>query len=576
MKDLWRLIRLHRPETGWMLLGLLLALLTLLANLGLLALSGWFIASMTLAGITGASMNYFTPAALIRACAIVRTAGRWSERVTTHEATFRMLSRLRVWLYRRIEPLAPAGLQDFHGGDLLSRLTADIDCLDNLYPRILLPMGVALIGSLVLLGFVIHYSPVVAGVLAIGLSLAGLLLPCLTHRAARPHGERLREQRAALRARVLDSSQSLAELTLYGALPSQAARIDAIDAKLHHAQHRYNHLQTLGEALTSFAGGWSLVLVGAMAIPAFSALNGPQYAMLALLTLAAFETVAPLSLALQLLPETLAAARRIFALADTPPPIMEPESPEPLPETHDITFSSVSLHYPGRTRAALDGIDLDIAMNSSLAIVGASGAGKTSLLQLLLRFRDHDDGEISLGGKPLKRLNSNAVRGRIASLSQHSHLFNASIRDNLLIADPRADQAALESACAQARIADLIERLPDGFDTWIGEAGARLSGGEQRRLALARTLLKPAPILLLDEPTEGLDHQTEQLVTDALCELRGQRTLIIVTHKPALLRLAERVIVLDRGKIVARGKHRALLETLPGYRDSFALPDVFA
>ncbi len=576
MKDLWRLIRLHRPEAGWMLLGLLLALLTLLANLGLLALSGWFIASMALAGLAGVSMNYFTPAAMIRACAIVRTAGRWGERVITHEATFRIISRLRVWLYQRIEPLAPAGLQGFHGGDLLSRLTADIDRLDNFYPRILLPIGIALLGGLILLGFVARYNAAVAGVLAVGLSLAGLLLPWSMHRAARPHAERIREQQARLRSHVLDSTQSLAELTLYGALPSQAVRIDSIDTELHRAQRRHDRLHTLGEALTGLISGWSLILVSLFAIPAFSALSGAQYAMLALLTLAAFETVAPLPLALQLLPETLAAARRVFALADTPPPIEEPETPEPAPKAYDIHFHHVSLYYPGRRRAALEGIDLGIAMNSSLAIVGASGAGKTSLLQLLLRFRDYAEGEITLGGTPLRQLRGDAVRRRIASLSQHSHLFNASIRDNLLIADPRADQAALQNACARARIADLVERLPDGFDTWIGEAGARLSGGERRRLALARALLKPAPILLLDEPTEGLDYQTEQLVTDALGELLGQRTLIIVTHKAALLRLAERVLVLERGKIVACDSHGALLETLPGYRDSFALPDAFA
>ncbi len=576
MRNLWRLIRLHRPEAGWMLLGLLLALLTLLANLGLLALSGWFIASMALAGIAGVSMNYFTPAALIRACAIVRTAGRWGERVITHEATFRIISRLRVWLYRRIEPLAPAGLQGFHGGDLLSRLTADIDRLDNLYLRILLPIGVALLGSLILLGFVAHYSPAVACVLAVGLSLAGLLLPWSMHRAANPHGERMRERQARLRAHVLDSSRSLAELTLYGALPSQAARIDAIDADLHRDQRHHDRLRTLGEALTGLTSGWSLILVSVFAIPAFSALNGAQYAMLALLALAAFETVAPLPLALQLLPETLAAARRIFTLADAPPPIEEPETPESPPREYDIRFQRVSLRYPGRTQAALHGIDLDIAMNCSLAIVGASGAGKTSLLQLLLRFRDYDEGEICLGGISLKQLNSDAVRRRIASLSQHSHLFNASIRDNLLIANPRADRRELLDACARARIADLIERLPDGLDTWIGEAGARLSGGERRRLALARALLKPAPILLLDEPTEGLDHQTELRITDALGELLGQRTVIIVTHKPALLRLAERVLVLERGRILACDSHGALLETLPGYRDNFALPDAFA
>ncbi len=571
MKDLWRLLRLHRAQRGWMWLGAALALLTVLANLGLLALSGWFIASMALAGLAGASFNYFTPAASIRACAILRTVGRWGERVVTHEATFRVLADLRVWLYRRIEPLAPAGLEDLHGGDLLNRLTADIDRLDNLYLRILLPIAVAALGSLALLWFVAEYSPAVALVLAVALFLAGILLPWLTLRATRADGQRLRDLQARLREQLLDNSRALAELTLYGALPAQARRIDTLDRQLLAIERRHERLRALGDLLVGLVSGWTFVAIAIVAWP----IGGAYYAMLLLLALAAFETVAALPQALQLLPETLAAARRLFAIADRPLPVREPEHPLAPPKGHDIRCERVTLRYPGRATPALNAVSLELDENASLALVGPSGAGKSSLLHLLLRLREYDDGEIVIGGVPLRQLEGEALRRRFASLSQHSHLFNASIRDNLLIAHPDADQAALDAACRRARILELIESLPDGYDTWIGEAGAQLSGGEQRRLALARTLLKPAPILLLDEPTEGLDPETEALVTDALAELRGQHSLLIVTHKPALLRLVDRVAWLERGELKAIGPHAELIERLPNYRDSLALPDLF-
>ena len=576
MKDLLRLLRLHRAQRGWMLAGLLLALLTLLANLGLLALSGWFIASMALAGLAGVSFNYFTPAALIRACAILRTGGRWSERVVSHEATFRVLSGLRVWLYRKIEPLAPAALRDLHGGDLLNRLTSDIDQLNDFYPRILLPLGVAITGSLMLLWFVAHYSHAATLALGAGLLLAGGLLPMAVLRATREDGRHLRALRARLRERLLDQGKALAELTLLGALPQQSRYIDALDAGLHTIERRHQRLRTAAELGVNLTAGLCFVAILLLALPAFSGLDGPAYAMLAMLTLAAFETVANLPLALQLLPETLASARRLSAIADRPPPVPEPTQPAPSPTGHEIVIDRVCLRYPGREKPALDDLSLRITEGERIAIVGASGAGKSSLLQLLLKLQAWDSGEIRLGGIPLDRLTGEQARACFASLSQHSHLFNASIRDNLLIARPDADSAALDEACERARILDTIRALPDGYDTWIGEAGARLSGGEQRRLALARALLKTAPILLLDEPTEGLDVETEQQVTAALAALETRRTQIIVTHKPALLRIVDRVALLDQGRLLALGKHIELLEKVPYYRDGLALPDLFS
>ena len=538
--DLLRLIVLFRPYWRWMAAGAALALATVLANVALMAVAGWFIASMALAGVTHVAFDYFTPSALIRACAIVRTAGRYAERLVTHEATFRLLARLRVWFYVRIEPLAPAGLERVRGADLVTRIQSDIDSLSNLYLRTLVPVATGVAGTLVVVAVAAAFSGPVAGVLLLFLVLAGAVLPGLNLVWTREPSRASVALRAELQETVVDSLQGLGELQVFGAAQRYAEKVDRLSARLIDEQAKLSRVKGISQgALAVCASGamWCALL---LAIPGVvsAALAPADIAMLALLVLASFEVVMPISTALQLVGESLAAARRIFELVDAPPGVEDPPAPAALPAGNDLSVRNLSFRYDEVLPSVLRDLSFELPAGGRLAVVGASGAGKSTIVQLLLRFRDYSAGSIQLGGVELRECAAAAVRTRIAVVSQDTYLFNDTIRANLLVARPDADQARLEAACRDAQLHDFIAGLPRGYDTQIGEAGARLSGGQARRLAVARALLVDAPILVLDEPTEGLDTLTEQALMAALDKLMAGRSVLLITHK--LTRVAAR------------------------------------
>lgn len=560
--DLARLVTLFRPYWKWMAAGIAVSFVTLIGNVALMAISGWFIASMALAGINHIVFDYFTPAALIRACAIVRTGGRYIERLVTHEATFRLLAKLRVWFYERIEPLAPACLQHTRGADLLTRIHADIESLNHVYLRVILPMATGALGALLIVATMAAFDVAVAFVTLVFLALAGVVLPALVYRRASGPAATGIAQRAQLQDAIVDDLQGLAELRVYGAAEGHAQRIEQLSGALLDTQVKLNDIKAIAQAALSAAA--SLAMWGALliAIPRVSAGTLPpaDLAMLALFVLASFEAVVPLPLAMQMLGESLAAARRIFALADAQPAVHDPETATPLAASNDLRFSHVGMRYPDAAHAVLHDVSFDLPAGRRLAIVGGSGAGKTSIANLLLRFWDYQQGSITLGGVELREAAATDLRARIAVVAQDTYLFNATIRENLLLARPDADEAALEAACRAAQLHDFIQSLPQGLDTEIGEAGTRLSGGQARRLAVARGLLRDAPILILDEPTEGLDTATEADLLRSIMQLMEGRTVLLITHRlSALAGLVDEVIVLDEGRIVEQGAAQTLL-----------------
>ncbi|MCG6940091.1 MAG: thiol reductant ABC exporter subunit CydC [Thiohalocapsa sp.] len=561
MTELLRLWHLFRPYRGWMLGGFLIALVTLLANVTLLAISGWFITAMAVTGAAGVAMNYFTPAAIIRASAIARTAGRYFERLVNHDATLRQLAGLRVWFYRHLEPLAPARLQQYHSADLLSRIRADVDALDHFYTRVLVPVLVAAAAGIGFFMFAALFHVGLALLLLAMLLVAGVAMPWLTRRLGVEPGRRLVETQAELRRLAIDGTQGLSELLAYGAADAHAARLDAVSHEVVDRQLAMSRIEGLSAAAVGLCANLALfgVLLFGIPLAREGTLPPPQLAMLALFALATFEAVAPLPLAFQHLELTLTAARRLFAVVDAEPAVTDPPGPSPRPTRNDIAVRALRFGYPGAARPALDRLDLDVPEGSRTAIVGATGSGKTTLFNLLLRFWAPDAGEISLGGAPLAAFRGEDLRERIALVSQHTHLFDASIRENLLLAAPNAPQGKLEQACRTAQIHDFIAALPDGYDTWAGETGVRLSGGQGRRIAIARALLRDAPILLLDEPTEGLDAGTERALMDALRVLMAGRTVLMITHRPAALADMDRILVLHEGRVVEQGTHAELL-----------------
>ncbi len=558
LRVLRRLYALFAPWRRWMVGGAAVALLALLANVALLAVAGEFIASMALAGAAALAINYFTPAALIRGAAIARTGGRYVERLLTHEATFRLLASLRLWFYQRLEPLAPARLQAWRSADLMSRLLADIDTLNQVYLRLFVPLAVAAAGSVLALCVMALYSGVVAASTAALLAIAGVALPALLRRRGAPAAARQLQLRAQLRVDVADALAGAAELRVYGGEDAALQRVHDGSEALLTEQRRLADLAGLaagGVGLCANLALWFALLWGLPQVAARQ-LAPAHLAMLAFFALAVFEAVAPLPLAFQLLGEMLAAARRLFELVDVEPP---PQPLSPRPRDAAIVLRDVRLRYADDAPWALDGVDLELAAGARLALVGASGAGKSSVVQLLARFRDYT-GSACVGGHELRDYAGDDARALLAVVSQDDYLFHGTLLDNLLLARPDASEAQIVEACRCAQLHEFINGLPDGYHSSLGEGGMQLSGGQARRLALARALLKDAPILILDEPTEGLDATTERELFGALAQAMRGRTVLLISHRlGALAALVDDVAVLQHGRVVQRGSAAALV-----------------
>ncbi len=573
MKSLGRLLWLMRGRAGWLLLGALLSLLTLLANVTLLAVSGWFLAAMALAGAAGISMNYFSPAALIRAMAILRTAGRYGERLVTHEATLRFIADLRLWLFRRLEPLLPGPLERFRSGDLFSRIVADVSQLEDAYLRVLLPLSTALLGGLLITAVAWQYDPQFGLILLILLLCAGLLLPLAVGRLGRRPARRVVEQSALLRGQVIDSLQGMAELTVSGALVQQHRRVVEGSRQLIAEQRRLAAIDGLSQAgLLLFANlAMWLTLWAGIELLRQGGIDPAQLVMLTLLSLAAFEAVMPMPMALRLLGSVQAVAERLFEIVDLEPQVTEPPQPASRPERFDLVIRDLHFAWNEQEGAVIRGLDLELPAGRRVALLGPSGAGKSSLIPLLIGFGRPQRGGIELGGRPLQDYRGEDLREWIAVAPQQPQLFNASIADNLRLARPDADDALLMEVCRVAQLDAFIEQQPEGLETWLGETGLRISGGQARRLAIARALLREPELLILDEPGEGLDALTESRLIAALLDWLGDHSLLMLTHSPVGLGRMDEILVLEQGRVVERGSHRHLLQRNGWYADSLLL-----
>ncbi len=576
MSDFRRLLKLMRPHAGWMLLSIALSAIATLAHVALMATSGWFITAMAAAGIAGVSMNYFTPAGMIRAFAMARTAGRYAERLVGHEATLKFVAKLRPWLFSRLEPLAPAALEDARSGDLLTRLRGDIDRLEFAFLRIIQPIVVAVIVLAAGIAFAARYEAAVAVIFALLALGAGVMVPLFIGAVSAAPARRVSENTAELNALLVDHLEGRAELDIYDPDHLHRDAVLSTSEALIDDEQRIARLTGLASASVGLASHLGLIVVIGLggASVAAGTLAGPDLVMLALLGLALFEAVGPLPLAMQSLPLVLASARRIFALADRVPAVAAPgQAPKSgvasasVPKEGDLVFDGVSYTYPGATRPALTDISLTLSPGKRVAVVGPSGSGKTSIVGLALRYRAAPRGSISFGGQAVEACDPDAWRERIAVLAQSDHLFSASIADNLRLAGRDIPRQKMVEACEIAGILPFIEAQPQGFDTFVGALGAKVSGGEARRLGLARALLKDAPVLILDEPTEGLDRAGEANILQSVLEMTRERAVLLIAHSRACLAQMDEIIVLDGGRIAARGAPDAILPLLPATLD---------
>ncbi|WP_329337174.1 thiol reductant ABC exporter subunit CydD [Streptomyces sp. NBC_00663] len=546
------------PRRGRLALALLLGSLALGSAVGLMATSGWLISR---ASQQPPVLYLMVAVTATRAFGIGRAVFRYAERLVSHDAVLRMLADTRVAVYRRLERLAPAGLRRTRRGDLLSRLVSDVDALQDYWLRWLLPVGAALTVSAATVGFAAWLLPEAAAVLAVGLLAAGAGVPLVTGAVARRAERRLAPARGVLATRVTDLLTGTAELAVAGALPTRTAEAREADGVLARIASRSATATALGDGLTALFTGLTVAataLVGARAV-ADGRLSGVAMAVVVLTPLAAFEAVLGLPLAVQYRQRVRKSAERVYEVLDAPEPVREPEQPCEAPVSpFPVVLKGLSARYAGQDRDALAGLDLTVTEGRRIAVVGPSGSGKTTLAQVLLRFLDAGAGSYTLGGVNAYALDGDDVRRLVGLCAQDAHLFDSSLRENLLLARKDATEAELRDALRRARLLDWADGLPDGLDTLVGEHGARLSGGQRQRLALARALLADFPVLVLDEPAEHLDLPTADALTADLLAATEGRTTLLITHRLAGLEAVDEIVVLEEGRVVQRGTYAEL------------------
>ncbi|MFK0197542.1 thiol reductant ABC exporter subunit CydD [Streptomyces lavendulae] len=538
--------------------GLLLGALAVGCSVGLMAVSGWLISR---ASQQPPVMYLMVAVTATRAFGIGRAVFRYAERLVSHDAVLRMLADLRVAVYRRLERIAPAGLREQRRGDLLSRLVADADALQDYWLRWLLPVGTAVLVGTGSVAFTAWLLPEAGAALAVGLLLAGVVVPLISGACSRAAERRLAPARGELATRVTDLLTGTAELTVAGALADRKGRARESDGVLTRIASRGAAATGLGSGLSALVCGLTVVcaaLAGAEAVSS-GRLSGVAMAVVVLTPLAAFEAVSGLPLAVQYRQRVRRSAERVYEVIDAPVPVTEPAEPaEPAGSPFPLRLTGLAARHPGQERDALHGLDLTLEAGRRIAVVGPSGSGKTTLAQVLLRFLDPREGGYTLGGVDARTLDGDDVRRSVGLCAQDAHLFDSSVRENLRLARTGASEEELRGALAAARLLEWADGLPDGLDTLVGEHGERISGGQRQRLALARALLADFPVLVLDEPAEHLDLATADALTADLLAATEGRTTVLITHRLAGLEAVDEVLVLDRGAVVQRGAYAEL------------------
>jgi thiol reductant ABC exporter CydC subunit len=515
--------------------------LTVLFGVGLMATAGYLISR---AAERPAILSLTIAIVAVRFFGIARPLARYGDRLWSHDIALRALVRVRARFYESIEPLAPAGLEAFRGGDLMSRMIGDVDALQGLYLRGLGPPLVALAAGAVCVGTAAAFLPAAGAVLAVGLVVGGVAVPVVAGRLAGAAGRRQAAARGELTAEIVDLLRAAPELVVYGAEERTLERVREADRELDRLAKRDAVVGGLGEGLSILVAGLTVAGVLAVSVQAHAAgsLDRVLVAMLALLALASFEAVAVLPAAARELAGTLASGRRVLELVDREPAVRDPAAPLDPPAGSSVALDRVTARYAPEAAAVLSGFDLRLEPGRRVALVGPSGVGKTTVTNLLLRFLDPTCGRVALAGHDVREHRQEDVRATFALAGQEAHVFDSSIRANLLVARPDATAAELGLALRRAHLDHWIAELPDGLETLVGEDGNRLSGGQRQRLTLARALLSDAPVLVLDEPTAHLDPETGRAVVDEAFDAAGDRSVLLITHRDEGLDLVDEVV----------------------------------
>lgn len=536
MRPLLRIMALSSRQAPWLALGLVVTLLGTLAGLAL-------------AGAAGA---VFTDASLLAIPLLLRLLGparvvlRYFERLTTHNALFRALADLRIWFFHSLAQRMAGGLGMQRSGDVLARLVGDVEAQDVLYMRVLLPLVGALVILPILLIVLCRFDVWLAVIVTALFVTAAFVLPGIAAHQARAHGAVLSRSMADLRVAVLDSVAGLREVRAFAAEGRMLANVQAQEAGLLAAQrHAMRMIARAGSA--AFLCGQAAIL----ATLVIGRAHGVAAIVMVFTVLAGFEAIALLPRAGAQAGLATAAATRVLDVADGPVPSPDPKIIAAMPSGHDLRLEMVSFTWETGRPDVFNSLSLDIPAGHRVALLGPSGIGKSSLAALILRLAIPQSGRILLGGIDIATVAAADLRARIGWLSQSTHLFDDTIRANLLLAKPDATDGQLWAALEQARIAEAVRALPGGLDFYLGEGGQQFSGGQGRRLALARALLSPARILILDEPCAGLDAETERAFLTTLNDVADTRSIILIAHRLTGVERLDRIFRLSHGRAVA-------------------------
>jgi len=569
MKTFFRLIVLVKPYFWWMALAALIGFATTGSSIGLLMTSAYIIAKAALQPPTGSLQIGIIG---IQVFSLGRGVFRYIERLISHNITFRILAKLRLWFYDAIEPLAPARLMHFKSGDLLQRVVDDIQSLENIYTRVLGPPLTALLVAALMWFLLGVYSLQAALLILCFHTIAGIGVPLLTRQLSRGVSVGIMKHKAEQQVLALDLFQGIGELQLYGKLQAHLAAMQNAETGKLQLQRKNAIIEGLHESLTGLLMNGALVAIILALVPSLGTgtVNGISLTIITLAVMASFEPFLPLPSTLKHLEADQHAGERLFEILDAKPETIAPVTPLPFPADHTIKAESLSFTYPGSTAKALDHLNFTVLPGKHIAIVGPSGAGKSTITSLFMRFWNSIEGSISIGGHNINHFDPEELRRNIALVSQRTYLFAETIRENLTLAAPEASDDELKKALTAAGLSHFTSKL----DEWCGQHGMKLSGGERQRIAIARVLLQRAPIMILDEATANLDGVTEKEVTETLNAISAGKTLITITHRLKGMELYDRILVLEKGRIIEQGVHGELMAGSGLYRRMWELQHV--
>ena len=563
IRTLYRFIIPHKVALSW---ATLLGVLTVASNIGLLATSGYLIASAALHPST--VLLLWVPIVGVRFFGMARAVFRYGERYFSHDLTFRILSTMRTWFYDRLEPLAPARLFTFRSGDVLSSAVSDVDTLQDLYLRAIAPPLIAIVVMVIVFLLLSLFSIQLGVIQIVILLVAGLGVPGLTYLLGNHLGSEIVQLRSSFTADLVDTIQGMSDILAFSQEEKAISNLSLRQRYLVQKQIKMASIGGLTNGLMIFLNHFSMWVLLLVAIPMvqLGKITGVDLTVIAQTALASFEAVLPLPLAFQYLGRGFASMRHLLDLLDAKPAVVDGKrnfdgSVEP-----SLVINQLFFRYLPDASDVIKNISFELTPGKHTAIVGPSGAGKSSLVQVLARFFDYEKGTINLGNDELKDYTIDAIHQQIAVSPQKPHLFNTSVKQNLQLARPNANVEEIEIAAKIALADRFIQKLPEQYDTFIGEQGYKLSGGERQRLAIARVVLSGAPINIFDEPTSGMDAITEEQLLVSIHEALRGKSMLWITHRLTGLELMDEILVMSRGEIVERGTHDELLEKNGLYR----------